>query len=421
MLAFDCGDVQMPRQKITFEGHDGGRLAGALEYPDESAKAYVLFAHCFSCGKDIAAASRIARALVARGFAVLRFDFTGLGNSDGDFANTNFSSNVDDLLKAAEYLRNEYRAPSLVIGHSLGGTAALAVANDIPECRGVVTIGAPHDPEHITKHFKDSLQSIVEQGEAEIDIGGRPLTIRKQFVDDVSRVSEDKLIGKIKKALLVFHSPLDDVVSIHEAEKIYQSALHPKSFISLDKADHLLTDKADAEYVASMIAAWGTRYLEEAGVVGSHQSHMDLIDQGTVVVGEHNRQFTRSVQTDNHHWFADEPTSAGGLDLGPDPYEHLLAALGTCTSMTVRMYANRKELPLDGISVTLSHDRRYADDCEGCDDQPRKIDVLERKVSFEGDLNDEQTKKLLEIADKCPVHRTLTNEIRIETQLMSGR
>lgn len=403
----------MPRKKIDFEGHDGGRLAGLLEYPEEAAKAYVLFAHCFSCGKDIAAASRIARALMARGFAVLRFDFTGLGNSDGDFANTNFTSNMDDLLKAAEFLKSEYRAPSLLIGHSLGGTAALAVASQIPECQGVVTIGAPHDPEHITRHFEDSLESIQRDGEARVDLGGRELTIKKQFVDDVSRISQDNVIGKIKKALLVFHSPLDEVVSIHEAEKIYTAALHPKSFVSLDKADHLLTDKADAEYVASMITAWATRYLGEPEVVTARESD---VDKGTVLVGEHNRQFTRTVHTDNHHWFGDEPVSVGGLDLGPDPYEHLLAALGTCTSMTIRMYANRKELPLEDIDVWVTHDRQYLDDCEGCDDKPRKIDVLERTISFKGELSEEETNKLLEIADKCPVHRTLTNEIRINTR-----
>lgn len=403
----------MPRKKIEFEGHDGGRLAGLLEYPEEAAKAYVLLAHCFSCGKDIAAASRIARALVACGFAVLRFDFTGLGNSDGDFANTNFSSNMDDLLKAAEFLTSDYRAPSLLIGHSLGGTAALAVANRIPECQGVVTIGAPHDPEHITRHFDASLEAIERDGEAQVDLGGRQLTIKKQFVDDVSRISRDNVIGRIKKALLIFHSPMDEVVSISEAEKIYKSAMHPKSFVSLDKADHLLTDKTDAEYVASVIAAWATRYLDETRVVSIEESD---VDKGTVLVGEHNREFTRTVHTDNHHWFADEPTSVGGLDLGPDPYEHLLAALGSCTSMTIRMYANRKELPLDDVNVWVSHDRQYLDDCEGCDDNPRRIDVLERTITFKGDLSEEQTNKLLEIADKCPVHRTLTNEIRIRTQ-----
>jgi len=404
----------MPRQKLEFEGHDGSRLAGLLQYPDEAATAYVLFAHCFSCGKDIAAASRIARALVARGYAVFRFDFTGLGNSDGDFANTNFSSNVADLMQATEFLRRHYRAPELLIGHSLGGTAVLAAAGDIPECSGVVTIGAPYEPGHITTHFAGSLEEIQRTGEAEVDVGGRSLTIKKQFIDDVARVGAGNLVGRMRKALLVFHSPLDKVVSIGEAEKIYKAAVHPKSFVSLDKADHLLTNKADAEYVASIVAAWATRYLGDTELVAASEN---AVDKGSVVVDEHNHQFTRVVQSDNHTWFADEPTAAGGLDLGPDPYEHLLAALGTCTSMTIRMYASRKQIPLEDIRVELSHRREYLKDCEGCDEAGSRIGVLERSISFAGELSDDEVARLLEIADKCPVHRTLTGEIRVTTAL----
>lgn len=406
----------MPRQKIEFKGHDGGYLAGLLQYPDEAPRAWVLFAHCFSCGKDIAAASRIARALVAQGFAVLRFDFTGLGNSDGDFANTNFSSNVTDLQKAADFMREQYEAPGLLIGHSLGGTAALIAAGDIPECKGVVTIGAPYEPAHMTKHFSDNLQTIMDDGEANVELGGRSLTIKKQFVEDVTRVSVDDLVGKLRRALLIFHSPLDEVVSAEEAEKIYKAARHPKSFVSLDHADHLLTNKSDAEYVAAIVASWATRYLGESQHVKSVESDLE---KGAVSVGERNHQFTRTVKTDNHQWFADEPASSGGHDLGPDPYEHLLAALGTCTSMTIRMYANRKGLPLDDVQVKLRHHRRYADDCEGCEKEAGKIDVMEREISFQGDLDAAQRSKLLEIADKCPVHKTLTGEIRVTTDLKS--
>ena len=402
------------RTKLEFPGTDGLMVAGLLETPDSNPHSFALFAHCFTCGKDAVSASRIARALVARGYAVLRFDFTGLGNSDGDFANSNFSSNVNDLVLAADFLRGNYRAPSLLIGHSLGGAAVLAAAHAIKEAQGVVTIGAPADPDHVVKQFGCKTDEITEAGVAEVQLAGRPFTIKKQFLEDIADHKLAEKIATLKKALLVFHSPVDDTVSINEAEKIYRSAKHPKSFISLDDADHLLTRAEDAEYVGATIAAWAMRYITEPENI---EQKTNAVTKGQVMVAEKNKQFTRTVMTDTHVWLADEPTAAGGADLGPDPYEHLLAALGTCTSMTIRMYANHKKLPLDDVTVTLSHDRQHITDCEGCETTPKKIEVLNRTVTLKGDLSEENRQRLLQIADRCPVHRTLKSDLKIQTQL----
>ena len=402
------------RTKLEFPGTDGVMLAGLLETPETSPHSFALFAHCFTCGKDVVSASRISRALVARGYAVLRFDFTGLGSSDGDFANSNFSSNVNDLVLAADFLRENYRAPSLLIGHSLGGAAVLAAAHAMVEVKGVVTIGAPADPENVVKQFGYKTDEITREGVAEVQLAGRPFTIKKQFLDDLTDQNQAEKIAKLKKALLVFHSPMDETVPIHEAEKIYRSAKHPKSFMSLDDADHLLTKARDAEYVAAAIAAWATRYIAEPENV---EQKTGKVNAGHVMVAEKNKQFTRTVITDSHLWLADEPTAMGGADLGPDPYEHLLAALGTCTSMTIRMYANHKKLPLDDVTVTLSHDRQHVTDCEGCEEKPQKIEVINKIVTLKGDLSEENRQRLLQIADRCPVHQTLYSDLKIRTQL----
>ena len=403
------------RTKLEFPGTDGLTIAGLLETPDENPQAFALFAHCFTCGKDVVAASRIARSLVARGYAVLRFDFTGLGSSDGDFANSNFSSNVADLVHAADYLREHYRAPALLIGHSLGGAAVLAAAHAVPEAVGVVTIGAPATPEHVTKQFACDVEAIEAQGSAQVSLAGRPFTIKKQFLDDLEEQNQQGKIAQLKKALLVFHSPVDLTVSINEAEKIYRTAKHPKSFVSLDDADHLLTKARDSEYVATITAAWASRFIPEAETVALQTTSLN---KGHVMVAEKNKQFTRTVLSDSHVWLADEPTSVGGGDLGPDPYEHLLAALGTCTSMTIRMYANRKKISLDDVSVELQHDRQHVKDCEGCDAEPRKLEVLQKYVTFKGDLSEQERQRLLEIADRCPVHQTLHGDLAIRTELI---
>ncbi|MFK7733123.1 MAG: alpha/beta fold hydrolase [Pseudomonadales bacterium] len=399
------------REKINFQGHDGSLLAGLAEYPEGEIISYALFAHCFTCGKDIAAASRIARALASRGIAVLRFDFTGLGNSDGDFANTNFSSNVQDLVAAANYMRETMSAPSIVIGHSLGGTAVLKAASVIAEAKGIVTIGAPATAQHVAKQFKCDIDRISEQGEAQVDLAGRTFTIKKQFIDDIKDQGVEHVVA-LKKALLVFHSPIDTVVSVAEAEKIYHAAKHPKSFISLDTADHLLSKSSDANYVAGMIASWAVKYIQASEQTAEPAAP---VAKGAVRVEEHNHVFTQTVRSDSHEWLADEPTAMGGNNSGPDPYEHLLAALGACTSMTLRMYASRKKWPLEHVSVELQHGRSHGEDCEHCDDDHQQVDVIKRQIRLDGDLDAKQRARLLEIADRCPVHKTLHNKIVVET------
>lgn len=402
------------RKKVNFRNSQDELLAGLMEIPVEPPKGYVLFAHCFTCGKDIGSASRISRALAKQGFAVLRFDFTGLGGSDGDFANTNFSSNVEDLVSASKFLREEFEAPDVLIGHSLGGAAVLAAAQFVPEAKAVVTIGSPATPDHVTHLFTDQLEAIAAQGLAEVHLGGRPFTIKRQFVSDLQEQQQRQRIGKLKKALLVFHSPIDVTVDVEEAGKIFTWAKHPKSFISLDNADHLLSRPADAEYVADGIVAWVKRYVRRPVDTDPPAS----LASGHVLVTESNHKFTRRIWTDDHHWLADEPKRLGGDNTGPDPYEMLLASLGACTSMTMRMYANRKQWPVEDIYVSLEHKRLHSEDCEACDYEgaAKQLDVIERTIRIEGeDLNSEQRTKLLEIADKCPVHRTLENDVQVIT------
>ncbi len=401
----------MGRQKVSFTGSQGVQLAGSLETPDGEPRAYVLFAHCFTCGKDIAAASRVARALTRQGLAVLRFDFTGLGSSDGDFANTNFSSNVQDLIAAADFLRTEYRAPSLLIGHSLGGTAVLQAAPKVAECRGVVTIGSPSSASHVAHQFACDIDAIEADGEAEVTLASRKFTIKKQFIDDL-RAWDSSELGNLDSALLVMHSPVDQTVAIGNAETIYRAARHPKSFVSLDNADHLLSNADDAAYVADTIAAWAKRYI------GSPDSSpvRPSVAAGHVVVAERDHKFAQNVYSDTHQWIADEPTRVGGADIGPDPYDHLLAALGTCTTMTMRMYANRKGWPVKHVSVELSHSRQHGEDCEACDEAHPQIDVISRQITIEGNLDAAQRQRIMEIADRCPVHRTLHGKLVIETE-----
>ena len=403
----------MKKSKIEFVGSDGSNLAGLLEQPSGQTRAYALFAHCFTCGKDIASASRVARALVSNGYAVLRFDFTGLGSSDGEFANTNFSSNVEDLVRAAAYLRDNWRAPNILIGHSLGGTAVLKAAKVIPEATGVVTIGSPADASHVAKQFACDIDTTEQRGEAEVSLAGRRFTIKKQFLDDIQSQAMDH-ISSLNKALLIMHSPVDTTVSINEAEKIYRAAKHPKSFISLDKADHLLTQKADAEYVAETVASWAARFISPVDLVSENEHELP---GGEVFVEERNTGFTQNVSSDSHFWLADEPLSVGGNNLGPDPYEHLLAALGTCTSMTLRMYAKHKNWPLKQAQVKLRHSRQHGEDCQHCDDEHAKVEVIDREISLTGNLDQSQLKRLLEIADRCPVHKTLHGKIVVNSSL----
>jgi len=397
------------RDKVKFTGGIEAALAGLVELPDGEPIAYALFAHCFTCGKDIVAASRISRELVKRGIGVMRFDFTGIGHSEGDFATTNFSSNVKDMVKAADFLREHYAAPSIMIGHSLGGTATLRAALQVPECKGVVTIGSPADAQHVAHQFQCDIETIEREGEATVSLAGRPFTIQKQFLDDIRDTSVEE-IHQLKPALLVMHSPTDATVDLREAERIYTSATHPKSFISLDGADHLLSQAKDSEYVAEVIASWSTRFLPHP------EDHAPKVPAGELFATENDHKFKIDLFSDTHHWQADEPIRVGGKNSGPDPYEHLLAAVGSCTAMTVRMYANRKEWPLDDVKIKLRHSRQHQTDCEDCDEKPRQLDVIDRELEFVGDLTDEQRARLLEIADKCPVHRTLTGTLAINSR-----
>jgi uncharacterized OsmC-like protein/fermentation-respiration switch protein FrsA (DUF1100 family) len=401
----------VPHERFQFTGEGGHQLAAALDLPDGEVQAYALFAHCFTCGKDVLAAKRIATALATKGIAVLRFDFTGLGASEGEFANSTFSSNVADLVRAADHLRETRGAPALLIGHSLGGAAILAAAGQIPEAKAVVTIAAPSDPAHVTHLFGDRIDDIRRDGEVEVQLAGRPFRIKREFLDDIAEHSLMAQVTKLHKALLVMHSPTDDTVGIDNATSIFVAAKHPKSFVSLAGSDHLLSGKRDAAYVADVITAWAERYIEPA----TAQPAGD-VPRNVVVRATRNSKFQQTVTTGPHQMLADEPVAAGGQDSGPGPYDFVLAGLGACTSMTMRMYADRKSLPLDRVTVTLKHSKIYAKDCEECETREGMLDQIDRVISIEGALDADQRKRLMEIADKCPVHRTLTSEIRIVTK-----
>jgi uncharacterized OsmC-like protein/pimeloyl-ACP methyl ester carboxylesterase len=399
-------------QKVTFTATGGEELAGRLDLPAGPPRAVALFAHCFTCGKDVVAASRIARALNDLGIAVLRFDFTGLGESDGEFANATFSSNVADLVRAADHLRRTLAAPSLLVGHSLGGAAVLAAAEQIPEVRAVATIGAPADPTHVTDLFAEQREDIEQAGEAIVQLAGRSFRVRREFLADISRQPQRSRIANLGRALLVLHAPGDQIVGVDNAREIFDTARHPKSFVSLDDADHLLTRRGDAAYAATVIAAWADRYLPTALAPPAEADG----EPGTVIVTEAGSgAFTQRVQVGPHILVADEPPSVGGDDTGPTPYGLLLAALGACTSMTVRLYAQRKGWPLDSTTVTLTHGRIHAEDCANCETEAGMLDRIERVLQFAGDLDADQRAKLLEIADMCPVHRTLRSEVVIDT------
>ena len=404
----------MPSQKIEFPGSSGALLAARLDLPDTPARAYALFAHCFTCSKDTKAATYITKALVEADIAVLRFDFTGLGSSEGDFSNTNFSSNIEDLVAAASWLRVHHAAPAILVGHSLGGAAVLVAAERIPEALALATVGAPFDPAHVARQFGAAAGAIAQDGAAQVSLAGRAFTIRKQFLDDITSQSPAARIGKLKRALLVFHSPVDTTVDIHNAQEIYLAAKHPKSFVSLDQADHLLTRAEDGLYVGHVLAAWARRYLPmQAGLANAAAN----VPAGVVAVEETGTgKFTNTVKTASHTIHADEPPSVGGNDRGLSPYELLSAALGACTSMTLRMYADLKKLPLERVRVEVMHNKVHATDCAECETREGKIDRFERVVTLDGALDESQRAKLLEIADKCPVHRTLHAEVQVLTR-----
>ncbi|MEP2921678.1 MAG: bifunctional alpha/beta hydrolase/OsmC family protein [Sulfitobacter sp.] len=403
----------MAVERISFPGHDGSQLDARLDRPDGPHLATAIFAHCFTCGKDIAAARRIAARLAAMGIAVLRFDFTGLGHSGGEFANTSFSSNVQDLVQAAEWATDQGMAPTLLVGHSLGGAAVIKAASMLEGIKAVATIGAPFDPGHVQHHFKDAIPEISSAGAAEVNLGGRSFTIGKTFIEDTGNGALGDVLGKLGKPLLVLHAPLDATVSVDSAAQIFMAAKHPKSYVSLDDADHLVSRPEDAEYAADVIATWAGRYLD----ITQPTADADT-PEGIVRVSEANEDgFLQDISSAGHgHLLADEPTKYGGTNLGMSPYGYLSASLGACTSMTIRMYARRKGWPLVHVSVDVSHDKVHAEDSADANDQ--KIDSFKRLITLRGDdLDSAQRARLLEIADRCPVHRTLERSSKVETLL----
>lgn len=409
------GAMPATTERVEFTGSQGHPLAARLELPAGEIHAFALFAHCFTCSKNAVAASRISRALTESGIAVLRFDFTGLGQSGGDFANTNFSSNVADVVRAAEFLREKYRAPSILIGHSLGGSAVLAAASRISDVAAVVTIGAPADPQHIVQLLGSNVEAIERDGVAEVDLGGRKFQIQAQFLRDLEMQPQRERIASLGAALLVIHSPEDDTVSVDNARQIFDAARHPKSFVAIDGASHLITDGRDAMYVATIIAAWVGRYALDASHQQVGQLDPDLAE-GHVVVSETAADgFAQEIRAGRHIIRADEPLGIG-TDTGPSPYDLLLASLGACTSMTIRIYATRKGWPLEHVSVDLSHERTHANDCATCDESTEHLQHIERTITLTGPLDGAQRNALLAIADKCPVHRTLHGGVLITTR-----
>ena len=403
----------MNLQKITFKNKDNQILSGRLELPvNQHPHNFAIFAHCFTCTKNLSAVKNVSRSLTSKGFGVLRFDFTGLGESDGDFEDTNFSGNVEDLIAASAFLKNNYKAPSLLVGHSLGGAAVIFAASKLDSVKAVATIGAPSNPEHVKHLFSHALNEIKKTGNAMVNLSGRPFTIKKQFLEDLETKSLTNIIRNFNTALLVMHSPQDSTVGIKNAEEIYKAARHPKSFVSIEGADHLLMNKRDSVYAGDVIAGWAQRYVtinEEEKLKTNHQVVASLDKEDS---------FTTDMKVGNHYMIADEPTSYGGNDFGPSPYELVSAGLSACTAMTIQMYVKRKNWDLHNVEVHTSYSKSHAEDCENCENDSAKIDTFNREIKLEGILDDKQIQRILQIADKCPVHKTLHSETQVITKLV---
>ncbi|MDG5487070.1 bifunctional alpha/beta hydrolase/OsmC family protein [Sphingomonas sp. BGYR3] len=401
----------MATRTVRFAGASGAMLAASIEMPIGPVRAIALFAHCFTCTMRSHAATRISTALAAQGIATMRFDFTGLGGSEGTLAEAGFAADVEDLVAAADYLDETLGAPSILIGHSLGGAAVLAAAARIPSVLAVATIAAPFDPAHVLHRIDGDLAAIERDGAGPVTIAGRQFTISRKFIHGVRDTDPAASIAALGRALLVLHSPTDELVGIDNARQIYEAARHPKSFVTLDRADHLLTDRVDAAYVATIIAAWAMRYLPV-------QADPVDLEPGEVLVGNGDGRFGTSIRTRDHHWLADEPEAVGGENAAPGPYDLLLGALGACTSMTVKLIADREGIPLEQVTVRLRHERNHEHDSEMAPADPSaRMQAIWRTLSLHGTMTREQRQRLIEVADKCPVHRTLTGELHIHTDI----
>lgn len=401
----------MNYKKVFFPNKEGTQLSGYLELPvNQEPHSFVLFAHCFTCNKNFFAVKNIARALSENGYGVLRFDFTGLGESEGDFADTNFSGNVEDLVAASAYLEKEHSAPSLLVGHSLGGAAVIFASEKLPSVKAVATIAAPSSPGHVTHVLRSNIEEIKEKGKATVNVGGRDFTIKEQFLNDLNARDLKELVKELNVPFLVLHSPHDAIVEIKNAEELYVAAKHPKSFVSLDQADHLLSKKEDSIYAGKVISAWASRYLDlprKEKLTTDHQVVANLGDEG----------FTTQLRAGNHYFISDEPESVGGNDFGPTPYDFLSAALAACTSMTIQLYVRHKKWPLKNVETHVTHNKNHEEDCKNCERNTSKIEVFEREIVLEGNLDEQQQRRVMEIADKCPVHRSLSNKITINSVL----
>lgn len=408
----------MQSDRVDFSNASGTPLSGVLETPSGPVKAWAIFAHCFTCSKKSLAASRVARGLAATGIGVLRFDFTGLGDSGGDFSTSGFSSNVSDLVAAADWMTEQGRPVTLMIGHSLGGAATIVAASQLEQVKAVATIGAPSDPGHVVEQFKESVPEIEAKGAAQVNLGGRPFTLSRAFLNDVRQASVRDIVTALRKPFLILHAPADEVVGIDNATNLFLAAKHPKSFVSLDRADHLLTGKDDSAFVTDVISGWAGRYIAQDSAAKSGTPKLPERINGRIIVSETlaNGPYQNDVLVGPHHVIADEPASIGGADTGPDPYALVAAGLGACTSITLRMYANRKGWPLSRVTIGLDQAKKHHEDCTDCGPSD-KIDVFTRSIHLEGDLDDEQRQRLLEIADRCPVHRTLEKGAKVETVL----
>ena len=396
----------MASQSFEFQGPKGYSLSGRLEEPETTPRGWAIIAHCFTCGKESLAAVRLARALALAGIGVLRFDFAGLGMSGGAFADATFAADVGDLVAAGAAMAAAGRPPSLLVGHSLGGAAVLAAAGEMAMVKAVVTIGAPSDVAHVLHHFDaGSLARIEAEGEAEVSLANRPFIVRKGFVDDLRRHDLEARIARLHRPLLVLHAPRDATVGIDNAARIFAAAKHPKSFVSLDDADHLLTRRADADYAAAIISAWASRYLPRL------MEDLPQVEEAQGVIAEETGKgaYQLSMRSGRHRFLADEPEAVGGMGSGLSPYELVSAGLAACTTMTMRMYAERKGYPLKRARTVVTHGKRP-------DQTP--ADLFTRAITLEGPLDEEQRRKILAIADRCPVDLTLVRGSDIETSLV---